>query len=52
MQMRGGEGREGLSEYNYLLMLMYIWPGYCDNQLESMKIRVGEGNGRDMGMGK
>ena len=43
---------EGLSEYPCLLMSMNIWPGYRYNQLESMNIKVGEENGKSLGMVK
>ena len=33
-------------------MLMKLWPGDWENNLETMKIRVDELNGRDMGMEK
>ena len=48
----GGEGRCVLSEYNYLLMLMNLWPGDWDNQSEMMNMRVDEDNMRAIGTEK
>ena len=31
-------------------MLMYIWPGDWNNQLEGMNMRAEEDNGKDVGM--
>ena len=42
--------RKGLSEYNYLLMLMRMRPGDWDNKLERMNMRSDEKNGRAVGM--
>ena len=44
--------REGFSEYPYLFILMKLWTGYCNNQLERMNINVDEENGKAMGMVK
>ena len=38
--------REGFSEYPYLLILMKIWPGDWDNQLEGMNMKVDEENSK------
>ena len=43
---------EGLIDYPYLLISMKMWPGYLDNQLESMNTRLYEDNGRAVGMVK
>ena len=45
-----GVGREGLSEYPYLLMLMKLWPGDCENQFKRMNMKVDEDNGKSLGM--
>ena len=52
MKTRGGYRRKELIEYNYLLMLMNLWPGNWENQLERTKIRVYKDNGRATGTGK
>ena len=31
-------------------MLINIWPGGCNNQLERMNTKVGKYNGKDVGM--
>ena len=36
-----GVVREGLSDYTHLLMLMKIWPGDWNNQLERMNMECG-----------
>ena len=41
-----------LSEYPYLLMLIKLWPGGWQNQLEIMNMSVDDYNGRDTGMVK
>ena len=48
----GGEVREGLSWYTCLLMLMKLCPGYWENKLEGMNVRVDEDNGRATGTRK
>ena len=45
-----GVGREGLSEYNYLLILLRLWPGDWKNHLEVMNIIMYEDNDKDTGM--
>ena len=45
-----GYGREGLSEYLYLLILMKLWTGYWNNKLERMKVKVDKENGKAAGM--
>ena len=50
MKTRGGVGKELLIEYPYLLILIKIWPGYWNNQSESMNKKVDEDNGKSAGM--
>ena len=35
-----------MSEYPYLLMMANLWPGYCNNKLERMNIKVDKENGK------
>ena len=46
-----GVGREGSSEFPYLLMLIKLWPGDWKNQLNSMNQKADEDNGKAMGKG-
>ena len=41
-----GVGREVLSEYNYLLMLINIWPGDWNNRPERINIKLDKENGK------
>ena len=45
-----GVGREGLSEYPYLLILMKVWIGGWNNQSKSMNMKVDEDNGKYLGV--
>ena len=46
MKTRIGIGREGSSEFPYLLMLINILPGYWKNQLKRMNQNLDEENGK------
>ena len=45
-----GVGREGLSEYPYLLILMEIWHGDWKNHLKRTYMTVDEDTGKAVGM--
>ena len=45
-----GVGREGLSEYPYLLILMDLWPGDWKKRSKRKNMKVGEGSGKNLGM--
>ena len=45
-----GVGREGLSEYPYLLILMEIWHGDWNNSSKRTYMKVDEDNGKAVGM--
>ena len=47
-----GVGREGLSEYPYLLMSMNLWPVDWDIQSERMNTKLDEDNGKSAGNGE
>ena len=40
--------REGFSEYTYLLILMKLWPGAWNNQLEMMNMKIDKENEKDV----
>ena len=40
-----------LSDYPVLFMLIYLWPGYCENHLERINMRVDKENKKSMGRG-
>ena len=39
-----------LSEYPHLLMLMKLWTGDLNNQLERINVKVDKDNGKSVGM--
>ena len=41
-----GVGREGSSEFTYLLMVIKLWPGNWKTQLNIMNQKVDEDNGK------
>ena len=43
--------REGSSEFQYLLMLIKIWPGSWKTQLNKMNYKLDEENGKVLGKG-
>ena len=45
-----GVGREGLSEYPYLLILMEIWHRDWKNHLKRTYMKVDEDNGKTVGL--
>ena len=46
-----GVGREGSSEFPYLLMLIKLWPGNWKTQLKRMNQKVDKENGKALGKG-
>ena len=46
-----GVGREGSSEFSYLIMLIKLWPGNWKTQLKRMNHNVDEDNGKELGKG-
>ena len=46
-----GVGREGSSEFLYLLILIKLWPGNWKTQLKSINKKVDEENGKAFGKG-
>ena len=46
-----GVGREGSSEFPYLLMLIKLWPGDCKTQMERIDLNLNEDNGKATGTG-
>ena len=45
-----GVGREGLSEYPYLLMLIKLWLGGGNNQSKRMNMKLDEENCKSLGV--
>ena len=46
-----GVGREGSSEFPYLLSLIKLWPGYWKTQLKRINQKVDKENGKALGIG-
>ena len=46
IQTIGEKGIEGLSEYPYLLVLMRLWTGDWESQMEIMNMTLDEDNGK------